>query len=132
MNSNDFNVNTKAYSQGVALNIALDFDDTYTLYPKLWNDIIRMFQASGFNVYCVTARPDDHMEQVYKSLSGVIERTMVINTSLRAKKEYVRKHHGIHIHVWIDDTPEAIVIPNYYDQDAEIGFDDTDLEDNGD
>jgi acid phosphatase class B len=129
---NDFNVNTKAYSQGVKLNIALDFDDTYTLHPELWNDVIEMFQKSGFNVYCVTARPDNHMEQVYRSLSGVIQEDMILNTSLRAKKEYVRKHHGIHIHVWIDDTPEAIVIPNYYDTDAEIGHDGGDFENHGD
>jgi len=119
MNSEDFNVNTRDYSEGNHLNIAVDFDDTYTLNPVMWNEIIKILFKSNFNVYCVTARPDDHMKAVYEALDGVVPRDMIINTSLRCKRDHLRKHHNIHIHVWIDDTPDAIV-SDFYDSAAEL------------
>jgi hypothetical protein len=117
---NDFNINTDAYANGNKLNIAIDFDDTYTLNPELWNDLIEVFRASNFHVYCVTARPEEHMQPVYDTIGNVIGQQNCIGTGLRAKREYMRKHHNIHIHIWIDDTPEAIVIPNYYDSINEV------------
>jgi hypothetical protein len=90
------------------VNISIDFDDTYTRDPEMWNAFIRLAQASGHKVYCVTARSWREDEQVLGSVGQVVGRENCYFTALQGKKAFMAAS-GIIIHVWIDDMPHMIV-----------------------
>lgn len=46
------------------MNVAIDYDDTYTLNPNLWNKIIEIFMKDNNNVYCVTKRYEDNAQDI--------------------------------------------------------------------
>ena len=84
------------------MNVAIDYDDTYTLDKQLWNDVIKMFIDGGHNVYCVTKR--------YKEIADDIREDMKIPIvfATRSKLEAVANA-NIRIDVWIDDKPQSII-----------------------
>ena len=88
------------------MNISLDYDDTYTRNPELWDMIVRQFQAKGDKVFLVTWRfPDEEVPGITKlraTLSG-------IHFTCRTAKEKYMFDQGINIHVWIDDNPRSII-----------------------
>lgn len=88
------------------MNIALDFDETYTLDPTLWDVFINAAVRKGHKVFCVTMRNDDEMMEVYSQLNGKVN--AIFNTSRHAKLPYMNKV-GIKIDVWIDDRPDFIL-----------------------
>lgn len=84
------------------MKIALDYDNTYTLDPDLWNTVIDCMQLRNHEVMIVTYRspdiPIDHNLPI-----------PVFYTSFNAKRKYMLDQ-GINIDVWIDDWPESILI----------------------
>ena len=84
------------------MNISLDFDDTYSLDPAMWDKAIDLFQKSGHQVFCVTKRFEENAEDIRKALR------IPIIFALKSKSEAVKKQ-GIRIDVWIDDRPKSIV-----------------------
>jgi len=96
------------------MNISIDFDETYTEDPQLWNAFIRAAQASGHTIYCVTARHNVSYEtkEVLESIGALIGEDKCIFTS-RMGKRATCFNRNINIHVWIDDTPDAIVAHIY-------------------
>lgn len=82
------------------MNIALDYDGTYTADPNLWQVFIAKALHNGHKVYVVTFRfPQDPIDQeLPKLVDGVYY------TSQEQKSAYMEKQ-GIHIDVWIDDMP---------------------------
>jgi len=83
--------------------IALDYDDTYTRDPQMWDLLIATAKARGHTVICVTMRYPQEGEQVLKALSGKVDD--IIFTSRKAKYDYVTKTQGFVPSVWIDDSP---------------------------
>jgi acid phosphatase class B len=87
------------------MNIGLDYDDTYTRDPIAWTEFIKMMQMRGHNIYLVTWRfvqeVDDGIRKLDKILDGVYF------TGRKAKEKYMFDK-GINIHVWVDDNPRAI------------------------
>lgn len=90
------------------MNIALDFDKTYTADPELWLSFIDNARKRGHNVYVVTMRYGDGWEkdQVHKELAHHVDG--MIFTSREAKRKHALDNHGIHFDIWIDDNPEMI------------------------
>jgi len=86
------------------MNIGIDYDDTISVYPHCWQEVINTFVKYGFKVYIVTYR-DSSQFQDMRIMDNVVDR---IFTSGIAKKEYC-KNMGINIGVWIDDCPESIL-----------------------
>lgn len=88
--------------------IALDFDETYTLDPITWDQVIALFKAMGHVVYVVTFRIDNSAEapEVRKALEGKVND--IFFTGRKFKREFMEKKE-IYIDVWIDDQPELIV-----------------------
>lgn len=84
------------------MNISLDYDDTYTRDPVLFNTVIRLMSSRGHKVYCVTMRTPEEGAEVHANLSGLVHG--IIFTSRKAKKEFCFNM-GININVWIDDSP---------------------------
>ena len=90
------------------MKIALDYDDTYTRDPLLWNWIVTEARLRGHDVYCVTARSDRQIDEVEQTLGLVLAPDHIIATGHQPKRRFTQDM-GIMIDVWIDDSPEFIV-----------------------
>ena len=88
------------------MNLALDYDDTYTRDPIFWDAVIDLAQKRGHKVYCITARHDTPINhnEVHRDLGKLIGTDACLFTSMMAKKKYAYSK-GINIDVWIDDMP---------------------------
>lgn len=89
------------------MNIALDYDDTYTADPELWDDFCRMASDRGHHVYVVTCRPEK-LSPLKEDLYVPMYSEDVFCTNHKAKRPFMEEE-GINIDIWIDDSPEYIV-----------------------
>ena len=89
------------------MNIALDFDNTYTRDPTFWNKVCELAKERGHHVRCVTMRSQAESEDVEKTIGKVIGHENVYFTNRQAKSTFCFEH-GIRIDVWIDDMPYFI------------------------
>lgn len=90
------------------MNIALDYDGTYTGDPNMWLRFVLDAQAGGHNVWVVTMRYASECqkpEEFDRRLTAL--QVPLVCTERLAKKPFCEKL-GIYIHVWIDDHPEAV------------------------
>lgn len=87
------------------MNISLDYDDTYTRDPDMWDAIIEVMQLRGHQVHIVTMR---NPKQLSDPLIALKLKCQVIFTALHAKKEFVARL-GLVIDIWIDDNPFFIL-----------------------
>lgn len=87
------------------MNISLDFDDTYSRDPLLWDNFVASARRHGHHVYVVTMRYKEEGDEVVKALAENVD--MIIFTGRLAKKPYLANM-MIHIDVWIDDNPWAV------------------------
>ena len=84
------------------MNIALDYDDTYTRDPRLWDAFISVAKARGHTVVFVTMRhPHEPIE--------VSDDHTVHYTGRKAKKQFMDDRLD-QIDVWIDDSPHWILM----------------------
>ena len=83
------------------MNVAIDYDETYTLDPTVWNKIINLLLESGHNVYCVTKRYEAIADDIKEALD------IPIIYAMRSKLEAVNAAE-ISIDIWIDDKPQSI------------------------
>lgn len=93
--------------------IALDFDETYTLCPDVWDRCIDVFKESGHSVVVVTARSDRQDSLSTSDNSDVIDlcnrkNIQVIFCNHKPKRAFCQSL-GFNFSVWIDDSPESIV-----------------------
>jgi hypothetical protein len=90
------------------MNIALDYDGTFTSDPDLWLNFIVDARNSGHEVFIVTMRYQSEVED--GSIHPMLEMmgVKVCATNRKAKKPCAKAMGLPPIHVWIDDHPEAI------------------------
>lgn len=88
------------------INIALDYDKTFTLDMEFWLMFIQLAKSRKHNVIVVTGRNESENADLNRTIAGKVD--MIIYTGYKAKKRYCEDH-NIKIDVWIDDHPEAIV-----------------------
>lgn len=87
------------------MNIALDFDDTYTRDPAMWDRFIADAKDRGHDIRIVTYRKRSMSDPALDWLSLSIP---VIYTEHEQKRLFTNKI-GWMVDVWIDDSPEFIV-----------------------
>lgn len=87
------------------MNIALDYDGTFTEAPRLWRAFIEMSLACGHNVYVITARHETEPVPPAALPFG----TMVWYTGRQAKAKFAQAE-KLDIDVWIDDDPLHILV----------------------
>jgi hypothetical protein len=87
------------------MNIALDFDDTYTRDPELWDQFIFLSRTRGHDIRIVTFRKSTMRDPALDNI-GI----PVIFTEYTQKRAHCNKL-GWYVDVWIDDSPEFIVNP---------------------
>lgn len=88
------------------MNISLDYDNTYTTDPAMWDAIVGMMKRYGHKVYVVTMRTPEEGEEVTRYLGDKVE--AIICTSRKGKMDYVQKL-NLSIDIWIDDMPWFIL-----------------------
>jgi hypothetical protein len=91
------------------VNISIDFDNTYTRDPELWNQFALFALRRGHKVYSVSARHEKQMDDVRNTIGKYIGVDNCYGTGLVPKKDYMWRVCGIYIDIWIDDQPEMIV-----------------------
>ena len=84
--------------------LAIDYDNTYTMAPDIWDETIKLFLSAGHTVVCVTARPEVMGQVVLDSVGKLVP---VVFAGGEWKRETAIKH-GYKVDVWIDDAPEYI------------------------
>lgn len=84
------------------MKIALDYDETYTADPGLWELFVKEAQRRGHQVVIVSFRfqfgDNRDLEATASALS-----VPVVYTNAR------QKQHIVQADVWIDDSPESVV-----------------------
>lgn len=89
------------------MNIALDFDSTYTADPYLWDLFIAGCRDLGHEVRIVTAR-DERFDRT-AALVELEQRVPVVYCRGVAKKWFMTHFgEGFSPDIWIDDRPESI------------------------
>lgn len=85
--------------------IAVDFDDTYTADPDLFNAFIQLAKAKGHYVVCVTSRPPDFdNSDIERAMPGI----EVIYTNGKQKREAAIEQGLPDVDIWVDDMPQYI------------------------
>src|SRR5271157_1106932 len=86
--------------------IAIDYDNTYTAAPELWDQVIRLFQETGHTCICITGRTQETLmaKPVMDSIGKLVH---VIFAGSQWKREAAEKH-AYKVDVWIDDNPEYV------------------------
>ncbi len=91
------------------MNIALDFDDTYTKDPFLWNGFISNCLDRGHDIRIVTFRKSNMRDEMLDQLELIIP---VIYTEYLQKK-HVTDQMNWPVDIWIDDSPHYIISEHY-------------------
>ncbi len=90
------------------MNIALDYDRTYTLDPHLWDTFIEISRLRGHKIYTVTARDFNSPEGNHDIIEDLLNKTDGMYFTNGVGKEKFMAARMIKIDVWIDDMPERI------------------------
>jgi hydroxymethylpyrimidine pyrophosphatase-like HAD family hydrolase len=90
------------------MTFALDFDDTFTADPPCFAALIELAKQHGHKVLIVTARhrTEENIREIMEATE--LSRGSIYLTSLQPKMWYMQEQ-GVHIDVWIDDNPNAVV-----------------------
>ena len=86
--------------------IAIDFDDTYTKDPYLWNDFLKKCKLRNHEVICVTMRFEEEGEMLQHTIAHFVDK--IYFTERQAKKPFLEKM-NIKPDIWIDDSPHWIL-----------------------
>lgn len=89
--------------------LAIDFDETYTRDPELWDLFLSAAMAKGHQVLCVSSRHEQQMGEVRDTIGRLIGPEACYGTGRAPKRRHVAEAADTHVDVWIDDAPESIV-----------------------
>ncbi len=81
--------------------IALDYDETYTMDPALWDMFITNAQERGHTVMIATMRFEHEIEDIRSTMPDSLD---IMCTGRQAKQKYLSDH-DIYPDIWIDDSP---------------------------
>jgi hypothetical protein len=86
--------------------IALDYDDTYSAAPELWDEFIDACERRGHDVICVSCRRDTDENREECKIAKLVHHAHYF-TALSPKRWFMEQR-GIKVDVWIDDLPECV------------------------
>ena len=88
------------------MKIALDYDNTYTLDPEVWDEFIVLMHMRGHEVRIVTARDERYDRN--PQLNELETRMPIIWCRGVAKKLFCPRFADFTPDVYIDDSPENV------------------------
>lgn len=88
------------------MNIAIDYDDTFSADPEGWIEVIKLMELRGHKFICVTGRSNEGEfgKPVIKAIDGIIP----IVFAGQQWKNKAAEAAGYKIDIWIDDSPLSI------------------------
>lgn len=86
--------------------IAIDYDDTYSADPELWDHFISQAEIRGHDVVCVTCRRDTEENRKECKIPSLVWNAHYF-TNLASKRWHMEQR-GLFVDVWIDDKPETV------------------------
>lgn len=86
--------------------IAIDYDNTYTTDPEVFNEIIKLLKNGGHIVICVTGRSSDGL--MAKPVLDSIGKLVPVIFAGKEWKRVAASKRGYDVNVWIDDMPSSI------------------------
>lgn len=86
------------------MNIAIDYDDTYTKDPILWDSFINTCIDKGYYVAIVT------MRHPWEAIERNTYDIPVYYTGRKGKKYFCRETDDREFDIWIDDHPEYVLV----------------------
>ncbi len=94
----------------MSLTIAIDFDDTFTGAPELWEKFIHQAQQAGHTVICVTSRRNtmENQDLLDRAFSQFHVMLPIWFCDLKSKLKEMEKR-NIKVDIWIDDDPVTLV-----------------------
>lgn len=90
------------------MTISLDFDNTWTKDPDLWNGFIQSAESLGHKVICITNREVWSGDMVRHSLPSI----PILFAGRQFKRSYAEEQ-GIKVDIWIDDMPGTVEESRY-------------------
>lgn len=102
------------------MQIAVDFDGTFTEDPMAWAAIINIMQRAGHSVVCITSRRDTPAAR--RDMSLVLPHSVPVYFAYGMTKQACAEMHGLTVTVWVDDCPASIcgvILPSDMDTDAQ-------------
>ena len=85
--------------------IALDYDETYTADPVLWQNFIANAKHRGHSVIIATMRYPQEGAEIEQELGATVEK--IVYTSRKAKYDEVQRQ-GFYPSIWVDDSPHFL------------------------
>ena len=96
------------------MNIGLDFDDTYTADPALWDHFITDARQRGHDIRFVTFRFESARSYDNSDIKQIaFERGIPLIFCNGVQKDAVTRSLGWVVDVWIDDFPVGIPLGNH-------------------
>lgn len=88
--------------------ISIDYDDTWTLDPKGWQQIVTILRKRGHTVILITNRPNlpRYTYEVKREVARYVDD--IIFAGITTPKRAAAASRGYGIDVWIDDYPSAV------------------------
>ena len=88
------------------MNIALDYDETFTADPEFWLAVVDMGRSKGHNFWIVTGRSEHRLDVVKEAVNGI----PIVSCGQQAKADEVQ-YSQVSIDIWIDDDPFNVCFP---------------------
>ena len=83
---------------------AIDYDGTYTLNPRMWDEVLEHFRDRGIIVICTTSRSPTDGQAVAAALTGKVQKILYCGSHY---KSAICRAAGYEIEVWIDNDPRT-------------------------
>lgn len=102
-------MNNGGYGEGflnTGLLFCLDFDETYTADPVLFDGFIQLLKSRGHSVIVATMRYEHEGQEIIDALGDKVEK--IIFTGRKAKVKFVEEA-GYYPSIYIDDSPHFLV-----------------------
>ena len=89
--------------------VIIDYDDTYTLEPELFDRFIYQLKSRGYKIVCATMRYDipDEADEVKQLCPAVFD--SVIFTGRQAKIDFINRM-NLKPCLYIDDSPQSLFL----------------------
>jgi hypothetical protein len=83
--------------------VAIDWDNTFTVDPAFYNELILAYLRCGFKPIICTLRGTDK-EDVHDICAAIdTEKVRIFPTNGHLKQQYMQKYQQLSINLWIDD-----------------------------
>lgn len=93
------------------MTLCIDFDQTYSRNPAMWDTLLRAAEIAQVEVICISRREDttDNRQTIRAAFGDEFQiLSALILCGPNTAKADAAKDAGFAVDVWIDDSPEVI------------------------